>query len=262
MTAPHTPKNTPESARHLTIVTGASRGLGHALAAAQLASGAWLLTMSRAASVFTPPPGAQHEDWQVDLAEARPVAERLAAWLARHGPQRFASASFIHNAAALSRPAPLAQVPLAELERAARVNLEAPLVLSAAFLQATAQWAGPRKLLFISSGLGRSAMAAATAYCATKAGLDHLARALALEEAARGTLGARIVSLAPGVIDTDMQVQLRGADPAAFAARGRFVQLKEGGLLDSPEAAAAKVLRYLQRADFGQQPVADVREAG
>ena len=68
-------------------------------------------------------------------------------------------------------------------------------------------WPLPRKLLLVSSGLGRRAMAGSASYCAAKAGLDHLARAVALEQAALPQ-GARIVSLAPGVIDTDMQLSL------------------------------------------------------
>ena len=118
----------------------------------------------------------------------------------------------------------------------------------------------PGKLLFVSSGLGRRAMAGSAAYCAAKAGLDNLARAIALDEAALPN-GARVVSLAPGVIDTGMQVQLRDADPAVFPERARFVELKASGQLDSPAAAAAKLLRYLERADFGSNPVADVRDA-
>jgi NAD(P)-dependent dehydrogenase (short-subunit alcohol dehydrogenase family) len=89
--------------------------------------------------------------------------------------------------------------------------------------------------------------------------MDHFSRAVALEEAA-GAHPARIVSLAPGVIDTDMQVQLRGADPAGFPDHGRFVHLQSAGLLDSADAAAAKVLAWLDRPDFGVQSVADVRE--
>ena len=83
---------------------------------------------------------------------------------------------------------------------------------------------------------------------------------MALEQAALPQ-GARIVSLAPGVIDTDMQVQLRGADPALFPERKRFLGLQAAGQLDSPAQAAAKVLRYLARTDFGSNPVADVRDA-
>jgi benzil reductase ((S)-benzoin forming) len=103
-------------------------------------------------------------------------------------------------------------------------------------------------------------MASQAPYCAAKAGMDHFSRAVALEEAALGG-GAKIVSLAPGVIDTDMQVQLRGAEAEMFPDRARFERLKAEGQLDTPATAAAKVLAYLQRPDFGSKPVADVRDA-
>jgi len=133
------------------------------------------------------------------------------------------------------------------------------MLLTAAFLGATREWRGARKVLNISSGLGRNAMGSQAPYCAAKAGMDHYSRAVALEEA-QSPNGARIVSLAPGVIDTDMQVQLRGASAEKFPDRGRFEKLKNEGMLDSPETAAAKVLKYLARADFGSNPVADVRD--
>jgi NAD(P)-dependent dehydrogenase (short-subunit alcohol dehydrogenase family) len=176
------------------------------------------------------------------------------------GASHFASATLINNAAMLMPPGPVDDGDPATLSAALRVGLEAPVMLSAAFLRATRGWSGPRKLLQISSGLGRRAMAGSAAYCAVKAGLDHFVRGLALDEALR-TRGAKVVSLAPGVIDTDMQVQLRGADPARFVEQARFAQLKTDGHLDSPDAAAAKVLTYLARPDFGFQPVGDVRDA-
>jgi NAD(P)-dependent dehydrogenase (short-subunit alcohol dehydrogenase family) len=166
----------------------------------------------------------------------------------------------INNAALLTPPGPVEDVEAPLLSDALRVGLEAPVLLTRAFLRATEPWGVARKVLNISSGLGRRAMAASAPYCAVKAGLDHFTRALALDEALKPR-GARVVSLAPGVIDTDMQVQLRGADPTRFPDRERFVQLRAQGLLDSPEQAAAKLLAYLERADYGSQPVADVREA-
>ena len=135
------------------------------------------------------------------------------------------------------------------------LNAKTPLLLTAGFLRATRGWAATRKVLNISSGLGRQPMAAQVAYCAVKAGLDHATRALALEG------GARVVSIAPGVIDTDMQTALRGSDPAGFPDHALFVEMKQRGQLDAPAATARRLLAYLQRADFGRQPVADVRDA-
>lgn len=242
--------------QHLTIVTGASRGLGRALAELLAQQpGHQVLGLSRQA----PAAPAGIEQWPVDLADPLPVAARLQAWLEVFAPGRFASAKLINNAALVTEPQPLADSDPAALSAAVRVGLEAPLLLSAAFLRATRGWSGARRVLHISSGLGRRGMAATGPYCAVKAGLDNLARAQVLEEALQPN-GARVCSLAPGVIDTDMQVQLRGADPAAFPDIDAFRQMKSNGKLDTPAAAAAKLLRYLQRADFGVNPVGDVRD--
>jgi NAD(P)-dependent dehydrogenase (short-subunit alcohol dehydrogenase family) len=245
---------------HLTILTGASRGLGLAVARQLLQPGHRLLTLSRQPAALTAPEGAVLEQWSADLATPALVAAKLAGWLRGIDPATLASATLINNAGVISQLAPLGDVEAEDLATALRVGLEAPTLLSAAFLRASRGWRVPRKVLLVSSGLGRRAMAGSASYCAAKAGLDHLARAVALEEAARPN-GARIVSLAPGIIDTDMQVQLRNADPALFADRDRFIEWKSAGLLDSPEQGAAKLLAFLARSDFGSQPVADVREA-
>jgi benzil reductase ((S)-benzoin forming) len=189
------------------------------------------------------------------------VAQRLQHWLSEQQAATPAvqSATLINNAGVVAPPGPLSQQTSADLTQALRVGLEAPTLLTAAFLSATRGWAVPRKVLLVSSGLGRRAMAGSASYCAAKAGMDHLARAVALEEAAEPN-AAQIVSLAPGIIDTDMQLQLRSADTNRFPEASRFADFKRQGQLDSPAAAATKLLRYLDRADFGAQAVADVRD--
>lgn len=245
--------------QHLTIITGASRGLGLAMCRQRLAEGHFVIAIARKRTEAEAPDGAQLLAWSLDLAEPQGAARQLQDWLAASQPGRWASATLVNNAGVVSPPAPLSASAAADLSTALRVGLEAPTLLTAAFLQATADWGVPRKVLLISSGLGRRAMAGSASYCAAKAGMDHLARAVALEEAQRAN-GARVVSLAPGVIDTDMQTQLRSADPLLFPERERFIGLKAGGQLDTPEQAAAKVLKVLDRADFGSQPVGDVRD--
>ena len=254
--------------RHLTVLTGASRGLGLALAQALLGPDRILLCLSRHTSDelahSASAVGAHLEQWVQDLSAPAEAAERLQRWLhSLHAPD-LASATLINNAGLIPPIAPLHACPPEALGQALRVGLEAPMQLTAAFLQQTQAWvdngwAGPRRVLNISSGLGRRPMASQAPYCAAKAGLDHFSRCVALEQA-QHPQGARIVSLAPGVIDTDMQVQLRHADPTGFPDRERFVGLQRDGLLTPPAEAARQVLAYLARPDFGAHPVADVRD--
>ncbi len=254
--------------QQLYILTGASRGMGLAMARQLLQPGHTLVCMARHTQpelTTSAPAGAVLEQWTVDLSQAAQAAQQLHAWLAAQPAGRYAGATLINNAGVIPRIAPLSACTgaqdMAGLANALRVGLEAPMLLTAAFVGATEAWgAMPRKVLNISSGLGRRAMASQAGYCAAKAGMDHFTRCLALDEAAKPH-GAKVCSLAPGVIDTDMQVQLRGASPADFPDVQNFASLKTGGMLTAPAAAAARVLAWLQRPDFGSNPVADVRDA-
>jgi benzil reductase ((S)-benzoin forming) len=248
---------------HLYILTGGSRGMGAAMAQQLLQPGHWLISIARSTQPGLDALAAQHgarlAQWQHDLAAPQAAAAQLQALLESLATEPPASATLINNAAALSSPGPLEQTGDADTVRALRVGLEAPVLLTAAFLRATAAWTVPRRILNISSGLGRRAMAGSSSYCAVKAGLDHFSRSIALDEASKPH-GARICSLAPGVIDTDMQLQLRSADPTRFASQATFAALKENSQLSSPADAAKRVLECLARADFGVNVVADVRD--
>jgi benzil reductase ((S)-benzoin forming) len=245
--------------QQLTILTGASRGLGLALAEQLLAPQHTLLCISRhrneALAERASAQGATLLQWTQGAA----VSRELERWLQAQAGTTFASATLINNAALISHLAPLSEADTGDLAQALRVGLEAPMQLTAVFLRTTAAWPAQRKVLNISSGAGQRAKANQAAYCTVKAGLDHFTRCVALEESGK-TNGARLCALAPGTIDTDMQAQLRGADHAVFPDRDYFAQLKNAGQLSSPEAAASRVLAYLARSDFGAQPVADVRD--
>ena len=92
----------------ITVLTGASRGLGRAMAQALLRPGHHLLGMARqpdpSLAALAAERGAGYTAWAQDLADAPAAAQRLADWLATQAP---ADIALINNAAALSEPAPL-----------------------------------------------------------------------------------------------------------------------------------------------------------
>ena len=251
------------------IITGSSRGLGLAMAQQLMKPGNQLLCIARHANPQLEVAAATAQtlvtQWALDLTNGEVAAQRLSDWMDQHADQAVHTASLINNAAILPEIAPLSDTRQADITSVLRVGLEAPLLLTAAFLRSTANWkqsggaATHQRIMNISSGLGRNAMASQTLYCAAKAGLDHFTRCLALEEAAKPE-GARVCSISPGVIDTDMQSHLREASSGSFAAREQFVNLKTSGQLSSPAACAAKLLAYLENPAFGSNPVADIRD--
>jgi benzil reductase ((S)-benzoin forming) len=247
---------------HLTIITGASRGMGFALAQQLAMPGNTLLCISRhvnpALQQLITSQNMALTQWEADLRDAAPTAQKLGAWLSGKAHD-FASVTLVNNAGMIPAIAPLSDVPASDIIAAMRVGVEAPMLLTSTFLQATADWAIPKKVLNISSGLGRRAMASQAGYCAAKAAMDHFTRCVALEEALKPH-GAKVCSLAPGVIDTDMQVQLRAAPDSSFPDKANFVGMKRSGALTSPQDAAGRLIAYMARKAFGSNPVGDVRD--
>jgi len=138
---------------------------------------------------------------------------------------------------------------------AVSLNVATPLMLASA-LAAASPDVSDRRIMHISSGAARNAYAGWSIYCATKAALDHHARAVALD----ATRALRICSLAPGVIDTNMQAEIRGTGVEQFPMREKFEDLKRNGQLATPEQSAAQLLDYAFSDAFGTTPVADIRE--
>lgn len=238
-----------------TLLTGHSRGLGDALARDLLNRGHHLLGLGRSGNAALardfPERFSEHALDLADLAA-------LASWLAG-GPLRdfladADQAVLINNAGMLQPVGPLGSQGDAGIARALALNLGAPLILADAFVAATGHCAD-RRIVHISSGAARNAYAGWSVYGATKAGLDQHARAVALEQLP----GLRIASLAPGVIDTEMQAEVRASDAGHFPQQARFAALKADGQLSPPASAARRLADHLLGGDFGQSVDGDLR---
>ncbi|HEY0297511.1 MAG TPA: SDR family oxidoreductase [Bordetella sp.] len=244
----------------IAVLTGASRGLGASLARGLLRPGVKLVTLARRddaeLAAQAKAAGAELEQIQVDLSDlaaAEAAGQRIAALLAP-GARRYL---LINNAGTVD---PVVASPAMTdgpaIARAFNLNVTAVMLLTARFLQAVAGLDAQRRVINISSGAGRSPTAGWGVYCATKAALDIYTRVLNQEQ---GAAGVRAVSLAPGIVDTDMQAAIRSSDPAHFPALAKFQDFKKSGALAQPDAVAARILAYLDRDDFGATEIDDIR---
>lgn len=240
------------------IVTGHSRGLGAAIAAELLARGARVLGLARKGNAAL---AAAYPDALTEVALDLADPSALADWLSGPTLRKFAGGAgqvlLVNNAGMVEPIGPAGTLAPEAIARAVTLNVAAPLMLADALIAATAG-AADRRVLHVSSGAARNAYAGWSVYCATKAALDMHARAVA--EDARP--GLRIESLAPGVIDTDMQATIRATTDAQFTMRERFVGLKESGALATPEDCARRLVDHLTSAAFGASRVTDLREFG
>jgi benzil reductase ((S)-benzoin forming) len=236
---------------NLYVVTGATRGLGEALAqqiAAQ--AGNRLVTLGRAASDAV--------NIQVDLADGAALGRACDELERRIAAMPFERAVLINNAGVIAPVGPLEKVDPAELQRSLAVNFTAPILLMRRFLDAT-RAVGLRRVINISSGAARRPIFGWSAYCAAKAGLDMASRVVALEAATRG-LAVEVASLAPGVIDTSMQATVRGASAEDFADVERFRAMKAEGTLRPAADVAADILRLEAAGKLAGDAIQDLRQ--
>ena len=237
------------------IVTGHTRGLGEGIARHLLARKARVLGIARNENdALAEEYGEALIQSRLDLADSRALLRWLddgtfALFLAGAGRP-----ILINNAGLLQPIGPLDAQEPSHVASAASVNVVAALTLSAAFATSTPD-AIDRRILHISSGAGRKGYAGWSIYCASKAALDNHARAVALDRTPR----LRISSLAPGVIDTDMQAEIRATTEELFPDRARFAAMKRDGTLRSPDDVGRAVVEFLLAPDFGEEPVADLR---
>ena len=72
----------------------------------------------------------------------------------------------------------------------------------------------------------------------------------------------RVCSLAPGVIDTGMQAEIRATPVERFPNRERFIELERSGQLSEPVECAGRLVEYLLGEHFAANPVDDLRAVG
>lgn len=240
------------------VITGASKGLGEALALGLINPATHIIALSRsrnetlAAQAIKA--GCVVQQIQIDLANPAQV-ENHAARIMAGLPATAQRYLLINNAGTLD-PVGLAEnlTSPASIMAAFSLNVAAAMMLTASFLRACKAFDADCRVLNISSGAGRNPTAGWGVYCATKAALDRYTQVLGTEQKR-----VRVVALAPGVVDTGMQEHIRASDPDQFPDLARFVGMHKKGQLTSPAAVADRILTYLNRDDFGTIVLDDIR---
>jgi benzil reductase ((S)-benzoin forming) len=235
----------------LVFVTGASSGLGLALARSVPWSPARVVDVSRRGA-----PGFEHV--KADLADPASwpvVSARFARELEGFRGER---AVLVHCAGTLEPIGFAGEVDPEAYARQVLLNSAAPQVLGDAFLRAMRRSAVPGFVVMISSGAARSIYEGWSAYGAGKAAMDQWVRTAGAEQARRGGR-VRLLSVAPGVVETAMQERIRATSAEDFPEVERFRALAARGELRDSEEAARDVWKLLGH-DLPNGVVVDLRD--
>ena len=242
---------------NLAIITGSTKGLGAALADVLAADkNNLVITLSRAPTGL----GAGNAfNFNLDLADLHALDSTFAAVVARIGAQRFDHALLINNAGVVLPVGAFDNIDAVETGKSLIVNLAAPMALSRLFAMATRERALRRLIVNVSSGAAKRAIAGWSAYCAAKAGLEMATRVAAAEASATDpTLS--ICSLAPGVIDTNMQAVVRSVDEKDFPDVARFRAMKADGVLRDAHDVARDIVNLIEANKLTNGGNFDIRE--
>jgi len=229
-----------ENSMHAAIVTGVSRGLGEALAAALLARDFIVVGIGRRASARLD--GERFRFACCDLAQTSAIGPIVEPAFTRLAGERPDSVTLINSAAVVGPIGRLGEIDIAQAERALATNIVAPLALADLFCRTFDDDRVERRIINISSGAAVRAIAGSGVYSMGKAAIEMLTLALAADRTAQ-TL--RCITLRPGIFDTDMQREARSYDPVRFPSVALFRGFKEQGLLKDPADVAAAIVERL-----------------
>ena len=214
------------------LVTGAGRGIGRATALALARAGARVTALSRTAAELDSllaeirGTGGQARAYPGDIRDRAVCEGAVQTAVEAHGRLQI-----LVNNAGVAAHAPLAETTDEDWDRTLATNLTAIFRLTRAALPHLVQGGG--HVFMISSLAGKNAIAGLSAYCASKAALDHLAACLMLEVRHQGVM---VTTIAPGSVDT------------GFGAAGGVRRSDTAWMLTAQDIAAA-ILDLLRTRD-------------
>ena len=238
--------------KSLLILTGHSKGLGKAiLKKFQSEETFRIIAISRSGSGV---PSENLTEVTLDLSDLG----ALEAGLSKIFPTGdFEKVILINNAGWIGEVKPVGKLQPAEIRKAMNLNLLAPMILTDAFVKTYSELNGQKIICNISSGAASKPMAGWAEYCSGKAGLAMFSKVVAADLSAKGF---EVFAVAPGIVDSEMQAEIRTSDPVDFPALDRFRDFKTERKLLPPEAVAEKIFYLVNNPTLFPDVVQDVRD--
>ena len=241
------------------LVTGASKGLGLAICNLLCEKGYIVIGVARESIEL--------RELEKNLKKQSPKSAVYACdFASKQQTNKFISSiiddyevidGVVHNVGVIEPIKPLSSTEISKWEKLIQVNLISVQHLTSG-IYSLMKNSERCRVTTISSGAAVNSLHSWSAYCVSKAGLDMWTRCLA-EEGKSDNISA--ISVAPGIVDTGMQKDIRNSNPEDFPMHQRFVDFKEHGDLVAPEIVASQLFELITNQEMNQSGYRyDVRE--
>lgn len=244
------------------IITGTSSGLGEALASKVIQEQHKVFCISRSINDNLKQQANELRTglwyFEQDLTKLELIPQLIKEIFSYINPSVITEITLINNAGVIEPVKSLGECEASEIAYHLNLNLGAPVVLVNEFIKQSQSLKCKKNIINITSGAASNPYAGWSLYCSTKAGLDMVTRTVALEQE-NVEFPVKIISIAPGIIDTPMQEKVRNAKKEDFPMQPKFENLYKQGKLTPPLDAASSILEMLAELKVPNGSIIDLR---
>jgi benzil reductase ((S)-benzoin forming) len=223
------------------IITGASKGLGEAIAIRLIHEQMAIVSVSRTENEqirrLAGDAGLFYQHYSCNLSLEKEVQEvfmEIIHSIFQKDPQEIL---LFNNSGVIEPIQTVGNLDQTPIIRNIQVNLIAPILITNLFFNKAQLTNTSVQVINITSGAATRSIEGWSVYCSAKAGLNMFTQTAALEQAELKT-NNKIIAFSPGVMDTQMQVTIRSSTKKAFKELEKFIEFKENNLLLKADVVA------------------------
>ncbi|MBE7630215.1 SDR family NAD(P)-dependent oxidoreductase [Tenacibaculum piscium] len=242
---------------NIIIITGGSKGIGKALTKKYTSENYTVFSLARTLSEVK---NVQHIS--VDLTDSIATQTIFTALLDKiihqNSTSKITSITLVNNAGRLGKIANLENLEASDIAKSMQLNITTPFILSGLFIKKTQDLACKKQIINISSGAAKKPYEGWSVYCTSKAAIDMLTKTIASEQSEIEN-GVKCIAIYPGVVATDMQIQIRNTKETDFKNVQRFIDLKNQNKLYTPSFVADTIYKIDTQNQLSNGDIFDIR---
>ena len=238
---------------NILIITGGSKGIGKAIAKKYASKNYKVYSLSRSTVKLE-----NITQISVDLSNLKETESSFKILLTEFNIEQISSITLINNAGRIGKISSLENLKTEDIAKTIQLNTITPLVLSSLFISILEKTNCKKQIINISSGAAKTPYQGWSVYCTSKAGIDMMTKTIANEQIAIKN-SVKCVSIYPGVVDTNMQTDIRNTQEKDFSSLQRFKDLKENNELYSAEFVAEKIYTIDTKNQLKSGDIVDLR---